>query len=158
VASWQERKAVGDVHEQRVAAALQGCGWEVVAWGQATLPMPMRKAISNSQSPWRYFPDLIAVRGADLITIDAKDNMAGPNSPRYAIKKDCVQFGLEFFAVFKIPLFYVFGNLGVLTPAEILAYLPNRSRPNGAYFLIHAERTHPFDQAFGAPTPTAVAS
>lgn len=159
MADWQERKLVGDAHEKRVSEELRARGWDVARWGQGVLSPAICAAISRSGSPWRYFPDLVATRSDDLVTIDCKDRMPSRPSLRYSIKRDCVWFGLQFSAVFKIPLFYVFGNLGVLTPTEIHAYpTPGTPTPTGAYFIINGTRAHRFDDVFGIRTYATTAS
>jgi hypothetical protein len=97
-------------------------------------------------------PDLIATRRGDLVAIDCKDSMR--RIPRYSIKRECLEFGIQFCAVFKTPLLYVFGNLGVLTPAELQAYpaLVGPPAPTGAYVLVDGNRTRRFDDVFGTRT------
>lgn len=149
---WEQRKSVGDVHERRVIEELRSRGWEVAPWGQGILPDKIRNALSRSESRWRHFPDLVAARDGEVITIDAKDRMRSTESDRYAIKRDCVSFGLQFLAAFGIPVFYVFGNLGVLTPSEVSSYgtVGPRAR-GGAYYLINGRLAHHFDDVFGMP-------
>lgn len=150
--NWNERKAVGDAHEQRVAEELEARGWEVAPWGQGTLPPGIRTALSQSDSRWRHFPDLVAARDGDVITVDAKDRMRSTQSDRYAVKRDCVSFGLQFLAAFGIPVFYVFGNLGVLSPAEVTSYGTVGPRVRGgAYYLVSGRLARHFDDMFGAP-------
>lgn len=150
--NWEQRKAVGDAHEARVAGEFEQLGWDVAAWGQSVLTAPIREALSLSNSRWRYFPDLVAARQGDIVTIDGKDKMYSTQSDRYAISVKCVSFGLQFLAAFDIPLFYVFGNMGVLTPTEVKSYgtLGPRGR-GGAYYLVPGRLAHPFGDVFGLP-------
>ena len=152
MATWHERKTVGDAHEQRVTGELLFRGWEVAPWGQGILPDKIREALGRSDSRWRHFPDLVAARDGDVITIDAKDRIRSTESDRYAIKRECVSFGLQFLAAFGIPVFYVFGNLGVLTPSEVSTYGTAGPRVRGgSYYLINSRLSHHFDDVFGAP-------
>ena len=48
--------------------------------------------------------------------------MRSTETGRYAISRECVAFGLQFVAAFGIPVYYVFGNLGVLCPTEVMSY------------------------------------
>jgi hypothetical protein len=148
--NFEQRKAVGDAHEQRVAEELEKRDWEVSPYGQAVLSPGIRSAISANGYPWRYAPDLIASRDGDVIAVDAKDRMRSTHTDRYAIKKDCVTFGIAFVVITGIPVFYVFGNLGVLTPTEVQAYgtLGPRAR-GGAYYLVPGRLGHDFDDVFG---------
>ncbi|GGU46141.1 hypothetical protein ACH4HG_41065 [Streptomyces coeruleorubidus] len=54
---WQDRKAVGDAHERRVAAALRARGWTVHPCGQGTYPPAVRDALRRTRSALRQFPD-----------------------------------------------------------------------------------------------------
>jgi hypothetical protein len=56
VTPWQERKAVGDAHEQRVAAALAAQGWTVERCGQGTYPPAIRQALACTTSALRWVP------------------------------------------------------------------------------------------------------
>jgi Holliday junction resolvase len=152
--TWEERKAAGDELERRVREELERRGWTVAEWGQAILPAAIRAAVSRT--PWRHFSDLVATRDGDLVAIDCKDRMASTQTGRYAIKRDCVSFGLQFHAAFGVPVFYVFGNLGVLTPQEVSSYGTIGPRGlwgrGGSYYLVSGRLGHRFDDVFGAGT------
>ncbi|WP_327330576.1 hypothetical protein OG265_37525 (plasmid) [Streptomyces sp. NBC_01208] len=150
--SWQHRKPVGDVHEQHVATALRHRGWTVQPCGQGTYPPTIQQALHRTRSALRQFPDFIAARGSELITIDAKDRMPSTQSDRYAISTATLNAGLLFTAAHApTPLYYVFGDMKVLTPAEVLHYTQHALRHHsGAYHLIRTDRAHPFDQVFGS--------
>ncbi|KRD23377.1 MULTISPECIES: hypothetical protein [unclassified Streptomyces] len=147
---WQDRQAIGDMHERRVAAALRARGWTVQPCGQGTYPPAVREALRRTRSALRHFPDLIAARGADLITIDAKDRM--PST-------DTVSAGLFFTAAHApTPLYYVFGDLKVLTPAEVVHYTAHALRHrSGAFHLVRTEQAHHFDEVFGSAGAAAAA-
>ncbi|MDF5758627.1 hypothetical protein [Spongiactinospora sp. TRM90649] len=120
------------------------------AWGQAILSEPIRRAISRTR--WAHFPDLVAVRDGDLVAIDAKDRISSADTGRYAISQKCVSFGIQFIAAFGVPIFYVLGNLGVLTPHEVLAYGTAGTRGlGGSYYLVNGRLAHQFDDVFGHP-------
>ncbi|MEU4358712.1 hypothetical protein [Streptomyces virginiae] len=155
--SWQERKPVGDAHEQRVATALRQLGWTVQLCGQGTYAPTIQEALRHTRSALRQFPDLIAARGSELITIDAKDRMPSTHSDRYAISTATLNAGLLLTAVHApTPLYYVFGDMKVLTPAEVLHYAQHALRHHsGAYHLVRTDRAHPFHQVFGSATPQA---
>lgn len=150
--TWEQRKEVGDALERRVAEELQGRGWDVAPWGQGILPPRIREAVSRSEGRFKYQADLIAARDGDLVTIDCKDRMRSTQSDRYAISRPCVSFGLQAIAAFGVPVFYVFGNLGVLTPSEVMAYgsIGPKVR-GGAYYLVPGRLAHNFDDVFGLP-------
>jgi hypothetical protein len=119
---------------------------------RAFLPEQTRQAIRNARSRFQHFPDLVAARSGEVVTVDAKDCMRSTDTDRYAISRECVSFGLHFYAAFGLPLFYVFGNLGVLCPAEIMSYGNVGPRSTGgAYYLVSGRIARIFDDVFGQP-------
>jgi hypothetical protein len=145
--SYAVRKRAGDVHEQRVTAALVSQGWEVAPWGLDTLPASIREAIWRSESRWRYFPDLVAARHGETVVIDAKDRMPDTPGQRFSIKRECVQFGLQWMGAFGLPVFYVCGEqLAVLTPQEVMTY---GTCQGGAYYLVWPSFARRFGEVFG---------
>ncbi|WP_406349776.1 hypothetical protein [Streptomyces sp. NBC_00658] len=156
---WQDRWAVGEAHERRVAAALRARGWTVHPCGQGTYPPAVRDALRQTRSALRQFPDLIAARGTDLVTIDAKDRMPSTDTDRYAVSTDTVNAGLLFTAAHApTPLYYVFGDLKVLPPAEVVHYAAHALRHrSGAFHLVRTERAHRFDEVFGSAGTAAAA-
>lgn len=157
--SWEQRKAIGDHHEQRVTKELEKRGWVAAPYGQVNLRPMVRTAVSRSASPLKYDPDMLATRNGDVLSIDCKDRMPSTDSNRYSVDRDCLDAGLRLSATYGIPLFYVFGDLGVLTPWEVRSY--GRLGPfahNGSYYLVDARCAHNFDHIFGSPfTQVAVA-
>jgi hypothetical protein len=131
--------------------ALRDRGWTVQACGQGTYPAPIQDALCRTRSALRQFPDLIAARGGELVTIDAKDRMPSTHSNRYAISATAVNAGLLFTATHApAPLYYVLGDMKVLTPAEVLHYTVHAMRHrSGAYHLVSSQQAHLFDDVFG---------
>ncbi|MEV6584115.1 hypothetical protein AB0M92_39005 [Streptomyces sp. NPDC051582] len=156
---WQERKAIGDAHERRVEAALRARGWTVQRCGQGTYASAIQQALARTTSALRWFPDLIAARDSEIVTIDAKDRMPSTTSDRYAVSNDAVRAGLLFTGVHApTPLYYVLGDLKVLTPAEVLHYTDHaRRHRSGAYHFVSTAHAHHFDDVFG-PTGLQAAS
>lgn len=145
------RKRTGDAHERRVRSELERHGWVTDVWGQDSLPGPIRDALIASGSRWRFFPDLAAARNGEVITVDAKDRLGGTPGSRFAVKRECVSFGLQFMAAFGIPVFYVLGpQMMVLTPQDVMTYgsLGPRSH-TGAYYLVGTSFARPFTVVFG---------
>jgi hypothetical protein len=148
---WQARKAVGDRHEETVMRELALRGWAVQAVGQGSYPEAIRQALRRTDSPLRQFPDILAACGPAVVAIDAKTSMPGRVSGRFAVSRKCLTAGLQFQGQnIDVPLYYVFGDLTVLTPAEIACY-PNdvEHADRGAYVLIRPDRAHTFDEVFG---------
>jgi hypothetical protein len=154
--TFQERLTAGLAHEQRVATKMEALGWTVSTWGQGILPEGTRWAIREARSRFRHFPDLVASRPGEIVAIDAKDNMYSTGTGRYAVSRECVAFGLQFYAAFEIPLFYVFGNMGVLCPTEIASYGQIGPRAtSGAYYLVSGRMGRDLTDVFGSPPAVA---
>ncbi|MFD9865008.1 PDDEXK family nuclease [Streptomyces alboflavus] len=160
MADWLARKTIGDQHERTVKNALEARGWTVHPCGQGTYPAPIQQALRHTLSALRYFPDLIAARGSELVTIDAKARMPSTTSGNYAISHKCALAGLQFMGVHApVPLYYVLGDLRVLTPAEVLHDTFHTLRPtSGAYHLVSSQLAFPFDEVFGTGTVHACAA
>ncbi|MEU7553088.1 hypothetical protein AB0B01_12190 [Streptomyces sp. NPDC044571] len=153
---WQDRKAIGEGHEQTVADALRARGWTVQNCGQGTYAPAIQQALVRTTSALRWFPDLIAARAGQLVTIDAKDRMPSSTTNRYALSNAALTAGLQFTAAHApTPLYYVFGDLKVLTPVEVLHYTDHAQPGTGSYRLIHTRRAHCFDDVFGRFTSQA---
>ncbi|MFE2718895.1 hypothetical protein ACFXKI_45065 [Streptomyces mirabilis] len=142
-----------------MAAALRARGWTVHPCGQGTYPPAVQEALRRTRSALRQFPDLIAARGSDLVTIDAKDRMSSTDTDRYAISTATVNAGLLFTAAHApTPLYYVFGDLKVLTPAEVVHCTAHALRHrSGSFHLVCTERAHHFDEVFGSEGMLAAA-
>lgn len=153
MADWQTRHQVGDLHEQRVIWELQRRGWTTHRCGQGTFPPAIRQALRRTESALRHFPDLIAARGTHLVTIDAKTRLPSTHTTRYAVSRTCLTAGMQFLGMnTPFPLFYVFGDLSVLTPVEIMYYASiGHQPPGGSYYLVSTRLAHPFDEVFGTP-------
>lgn len=151
------RLAAGTDHEKRVTRELEHRGWAVAGYGQGSLPEPVRAAVQRCGSRLRFAPDLLAAGGGDPVAIDCKDRMRSTDTGRYAIRRECVNAGLQFIGWTGITVLYVFGNLGVLTPTEVMSYgsLGARTAGTGAYYLVPERLAHHFDDVFGVPKEAA---
>jgi Holliday junction resolvase len=158
---WAERKAVGDALEARVAGLLRARGWNVDQYGQGTLSGQVRDAVRRSDSALRWMPDLIAQRGDRLVTVDCKASMSA-QTRRHAIARRAVQAHALFASYFEIAVYYVFDNLGVLTPVDVLGAArpgpPGRGGSGSDYYLIGFDLDRPFDLVFGRQAAGAAAA
>ncbi|WP_445270420.1 hypothetical protein [Streptomyces sp. DSM 41634] len=154
---WQERKTVGDAHEEHVATALRQHGWTVHPCGQGTYPPAIQDALRHTRSALRQFPDLIAARNGELVTIDAKDRMPSTHTDRYAISTATLNAGLLFTAAHApTPLYYVFGDMKVLTPSEIHHYAAHtRTHRSGSWVMVSTRQAHAFHTVFGTTAALA---
>ncbi|MFI1980776.1 hypothetical protein [Streptomyces wedmorensis] len=151
--SFQRRKAIGDAHEQRVALELNRRGWHVSPWGQGILSKPVRYALHHTSSSLRWTPDLIAAQGRQVVLIDCKSRMTSQTSRRHVVERAAVTAHLQLVAWTQLPLYYVFDNLDLLTPYDVLGYGqegPRTAAGSGTpYVLVPAGRAVAFDCVFG---------
>lgn len=152
MSSWPERIRIGELHEARVVRELEARSWTVQRCGQGTFPAAIQAALRHTEAALRHFPDMIAAKGPELIAIDAKTRMPSNHSDRYSISRDSLRAGLQFQgANADISFYFVFGDLHVLTPAEISCYSTHGARQHtGSYHFVDTRHAHPFDDVFGA--------
>lgn len=157
--TWAERKRIGDQLEQRVTAELLRRGWSVSPSGQGCFTDQICAALHLSDSPVRWIPDLIASHGPTVCWIDCKASLSGGRSRRHAVEQRAVKVHLQLFALLELPIFYVFDELGVLTPFDVMLHGsegPATAAGSGAaYYLVPAAGDRAFDTVFGSPSPPA---
>jgi Holliday junction resolvase len=148
---WPERIQIGELHEVRIVRELEARGWTVQRCGQGTFPAAIQTALRRTETALRRFPDMIAAKGADLIAIDAKTRMPSTHSDRYSISRNSLRAGLQFQGVnADISFYFAFGDLRILTPAEISCYSTHGARQHtGSYHFVDTRHAHTFDDAFG---------
>lgn len=153
---WMDRKTVGDAHEQRVREELERRSWNVAPYGQGVLPDPIRRALGRTESQMRWDPDLIAVQGSTAVLVEVKNTMHGEDAHTYHLSRKSLRAGLRIWVERDLPFYYVFANLGVATPAEVMQFcrLTTVSEA-GSYLAFPAGLPRPFDDVFGAPTGTS---
>ncbi|AJE81754.1 hypothetical protein SLNWT_1378 [Streptomyces albus] len=154
MASFQQRKAIGDTHERYVAEQLIERGWTVDFWGQGLLSRGLQCALRRTDSSIRWFPDLIATKAGDLVLIDCKGGTTSQRTGRHAVERSAVQAHLQLVAWTGLPVYYVFDGLDVWAPHDVLIAGqegPHSVVGSGApYFLIASQGARRFDALFGA--------
>ncbi|MEU3320812.1 hypothetical protein ACGFZG_27255 [Streptomyces antibioticus] len=151
--SFQQRKAVGDAHEKRVAEELALRGWDVSPWGQGVLTEAVRVALRGTESSLRWTPDLVAAKDRQVFLIDCKSRMTSRITQRHAVERAAVMAHLQLAAWTQLPICYVFDNLDVLTPLDVL--ILGRTGPQPAagsgspYHLVPTRCSLAFDEVFG---------
>lgn len=148
--TWADRKAIGDAHEQRVAIELERRGWTVAHSGQGILPEPITRALGRTDSPKRWEPDLICALGSTVCLIDAKSSMRGEDAHIYTISRKALRAQISMAALYDLPIYYVFANLGTATPAEVMQFARIATVGEaGGYITIGSGLVRPFDDTFG---------
>lgn len=156
--TWVQRKALGEALERRVGQELAARGWTVNRYGQGALSENIRAAMRSGASALRWNPDLIAARGDRVVTVDCKAQQSGRSTGWHAIECSAVKAHIRFIAMFETPVFYVFDDLGVLSPHDVLGdgrLGPRSANGSGTpYYLIQKDLDRGFDRVFGARRAT----
>ncbi|WNF31130.1 hypothetical protein RI138_32305 [Streptomyces sp. C11-1] len=118
----------------------------------------VRFALQGTSSALRWTPDLIAAKEQHIALIDCKSRMTSRTTSRHAVERAAVTAHFQLVAWTLLPVYYVFDNLDVLTPHEVLAtgrHGPYSEAGSGSpYYLVATDRTLAFDTAFGAQQAT----
>jgi hypothetical protein len=156
VVDWAARKAIGDAHEVRVRTELERRGWTVAPYGQGILPDEITRALGRGESRMRWDPDFVAANGSTVCLIDAKSSMRGDDAWTYTVSRKALRAHLRLWVELDIPVVYVFGNLGVATPAEVMQFCRlSTIGEAGGYVTFPAGLPRPLDDMFGAAQPVA---
>jgi hypothetical protein len=154
--TYAERKATGDVLESRVRTELELRGWTVSEYGQAVLAEPIRDALKRTECRMRWDPEFVASLGSYLCLVDAKGSMQGEDAWTYTISRKALRAHLKLAVDLDLPIYYVFANLGVATPTEVMQFCRlARVGDAGGYVSFGAGLPRPFDDVFGVPTALA---
>ena len=144
---------MGDAHERRVAEELALRGWGVSPWGQGVLTEAVRVALRGTESSLRWTPDLVAAKDRQVFLIDCKSRMTSRITHRHAVERAAVMAHLQLAAWTQLPICYVFDNLDVLTPLDVLMLGRTGSQPaagsGSPYHLVPTRRSLAFDEVFG---------
>ena len=123
------RKAAGDTHQNRVQTELEKRGWTVDKWGQDILSDEVSRALRRTDSTMRWEPDFVTACGSTIRFVDAKGSLrGGGNTDRNFVSSRSIAAHLRLSAERDIPVYYVFGDLGVLTPAEVMRALADEQK------------------------------
>jgi hypothetical protein len=148
--------------EWRVGAALIARGWSVDTYGQGAMKQEIREALHSGNSGLRWNPDLIAARGREVKFVDCKASVQPRPTGRHTIEQAAVSAHNQIIAVFDIPVFYVFEDMTVLTPRDVLSFgEPGKPAANGSgqpYYVVDARHGRVFDTAFGVRLTLAAAA
>ncbi|GAX56251.1 hypothetical protein SO3561_07818 [Streptomyces olivochromogenes] len=105
----------------------------------------------------RETPGLITAQGRRVALIDCKSRMTSRATQRHAVERAAVNAHLQLVAWTLLPVYYVFDNLDVLTPYDVL--MTGRGGPRtpagsgSPYFLVPSNRSLSFDDTFGGVEP-----
>jgi hypothetical protein len=155
LSSWALRKQRGDAHEKRVAEELEKHGWEVNKWGQALLTPKILAAFQSNRTGMCWTPDFVVARGERLACVDAKGNMTSDGRDVHFVERGAVDAHMRHFICYGVQTFYVFGDLSVITPNEVVLHgRIRRGSLNGSgkpCYTVPVQAARPFGAVFGEP-------
>lgn len=147
-----ERLSQGVAWERRVGNELARRGWTACLWGQGELPPGVAKALRQTRSPLRWLPDILAVRGQEVVLVDAK---SGGGKDVHFIERASWDTARRLAASLGVEVHFAFSDMTTANAETVgnrATYHAGSSRGSGEPFLILAVAdTFPFDQTFGAP-------
>lgn len=150
VLDYVQRKAIGDNHEARVQQELERRGWTVGRYGQGILPEVVTRALGRTESRLRWDPEFVVANGSTVCLVDAKGARSGADAYTYTISRKALRAGLRITAELDLPLVYVFANLGVATPFEVMQFCRQLTLgESGGYLSFPSGLARPFDDMFG---------
>jgi hypothetical protein len=98
----------------------------------------------------RWDPDLVAAHGSTLCLVDCKSSMRGEDAHLYTISRKALRAHRGLAVDLDLPIYYVFANLGVCTPEEVMqANRLSSLGEAGGYVTIPSGMARPFDDTFG---------
>lgn len=153
-----ERLQQATRHESAVLDALRRRGWTAELFGQGQLSEGVRNLLRRTRSPVRWMPDIVACRQFPsktlVVFVDAKSGERWRDTGNHDIEVAAVNAALAFHEFSECPVYYVFADYGVLSPAQIIELgTPGSWRGSGSgtpFLLVPVASCYPFDAAFGA--------
>lgn len=152
----QQRMHVGIGHEVAVTEWLAARRWLVQPWGQGLIREEIRAALGTRWPPvlWRWIPDLIAVRGRQVVLVDPKTSLRN-DTPNFAIEQSAV-IAHSIMAHLGLQIVYVFADFSCNEVRHLkIAHRTmdsERLMTGGSgtpYVLVRKADQRPFDDIFG---------
>jgi len=130
VTTFAQRFKPGQQWENDLIGKLTERGWLAAQFGQAMIPEAMRPHLWRWLDDYghstllRWTPDIIAVRPTRepfACLVDAKtESEKNRDSKNYSVEINAVDAGMAIVRDWHMPLFYVWPDGGVLTPAVVV--------------------------------------
>jgi hypothetical protein len=150
VIDFATRKKTGDEHEANVRRELERRGWVVTPGGLGTLHPDTVRALTRTDSMARNGADFVVSCGSTVRYVDAKGCLRSGHTDRLFVNRRSIAAGLRSLALDDIAWYFVFDDLGVATPAEVMKYAEiERLGSASGYVAFPRDRTRPIDEVFG---------
>jgi hypothetical protein len=91
----------------------------------------MAQDLSAIDSCLRWLPDLLAIKDRVALLVDCKAQMTSRATRRHTVEGATVRSHLQMAVSFDIAVYYVFDDLGVLTPMDVSGSRADRSGSGG---------------------------
>lgn len=163
--TWNDRKIMGEMHEELVKNKLRLRGWEVGGLADALNNTQLRYALNSLEpvTPLRWMPEFVATRqsagAVSAYLVDAKTSGAkNQDSPYCSVATSALRHHEVIALAFHIEVVYVFSDMGTATAPEFAARcwpgVPRQGHGSGEPFMLMERRDCiPFDERFGALPP-----
>lgn len=123
--NFDSRYARAQPWEAQLVERLRSAGWLAAPFGQALIPEDMRRHLSTWRDSYgrptliRWMPDVIAAHPARraVCLLDAKTEHS--DTAYYAVEVHAVEGGLSIVQHWNTPVFYIWPDGGVMTPALV---------------------------------------
>lgn len=154
----QQRMHVGVGHEVAVTEMLAARRWVVQPWGQGLIREEIRAALVTRWPPvlWRWIPDLIAVRGKQVVLVDPKTSLRN-DTPNFSIEQNAL-LAHSIMAHLGLQIVYVFADFSCnevrYLKIEHRTMDSHRLMTGGSgtpYVLVRKADQRAFDDIFGSP-------
>lgn len=116
MSTYEQRMAIAESHEEAVLERFRRFGWHAHPFGQTLFSEPFRRELKRSSSDLRWLPDVIAIRGTDVVLADAKTELRD-DTPNHAIEIRSVESHIRIQKAFpRITIYYVWPDFTICTP------------------------------------------
>jgi hypothetical protein len=157
--TFTDRITQARAHEKAVEAHIDHAGWDVCEFGQGCLSEEVRRALQPIDTPLRWMPDLVAVRGQVAYLVDGKWSNR-QDTGNYDIECSSLAALHEFYISLRLPVVTVWFDFRCNFSWELLASdAPLRRGPwrgNGSgtpFWLWPQSASRPFAEIFGPDAP-----
>jgi Holliday junction resolvase len=149
---FDERLAQGEEHERAVLDRLHGLGWMVIPFGQGLLRKDLRKVLRDVDTNVRWCPDMLAVKGRMMVSVDAKAGVKWRETGNHAVEIRAVRSLDAWIAYSGYPAYIVFSDFRCATPAMIKDQgRKGKYQGSGSgtpFMVISSASCDPFDDVF----------
>lgn len=153
---------IGRQHEHRVLQVLRDRGWDAEVFGQSLLSDDMSNTLRRVDSPVRWMPDIIAGKNIGgrqrIVYVEAKGGRRYRDTGNHDLEIASLDAAEKWvsFAGDHCPVFFIFDDLGVTTPADVRDHCRQGTyRGNGSgtpFVLFPTTICRPIDTVFGQVT------